>query len=205
MNEDQGRLPPVRHETSLSDAFARRRSERDLDGTALSPTELAGVLAGARHEETGWAYPSAHDLRPVEVRALVRDDEHAVRRCHAFDPRDNTLRRRPHDVPVLLSEAAHDMQPWLDSAPVVLALVAELGPLAEEFETQDPSGLRGRDFVMLEAGALAQCVLLGAAASGIGAVLVAGIRQEACRALLGTSRHVCSLIALGRARTTSSA
>lgn len=197
MDADDTQLPSVCHDTSLGQAFARRRTERAFATTSLSPDHLAGVLSGARHDDTGWAYPSAHDRRPVELSVLVREDAGGVRRSYAFDPTTNRLRLRQSPVQHPLSTVAHDAQPWLDTAPVVLALEADLSPLAAEFAAQDPSGLRGRDFVMIEAGSLAQNLLLGAAISGLGAVLVAGLRQEECRELLSTSRHVCSLIALG--------
>lgn len=190
-------LPSVHHDVPLSRAFARRSTCRDFSRSVLSHRELAGVLVGARRDDAGWAYPSAHNRRPVEVTVLMATSDGAHRLSYAFDPSGNCLRPRGHTLRERLSAVAHDEQPWLDSAPVVIVLEADIGPVASEFESQDPSGLRGRDFVMIESGTLAQNLLLGAAVVGVGAVLVAGLRQEACRDLLGTPRHVCSLIAVG--------
>lgn len=157
-------------------------------------------MVGALRSADGWAYPSAHDRRPLTVRALLAADTPPVRTAYTLDPAGHALHRDGHQIHESLTTLAHDEQPWLDVAPVVLAVEADIGPMAAEFASQDSAGLRGRDFVMLEAGTLVQNILLGAAATGVGAVLVGGLRQEECRALLDTSRHICCLVAIGRPR-----
>lgn len=197
------RLPRTDLDTPLSQAFARRATCRDLTTDPLTDDELAAVLAGARREETGWAYPSAHDLRPVRLLVLGEPEsaDRSGRPVLAFDPAGNSLTATGHVVRRPVSFAVHEEQPWLDVAPVVVALTADLDPVAAEFAAQEATGLRGRDFVMIEAGALAQNLLLGAASAGLGAVLVAGVRQDECRELLDTPDHVVALVALGHPQT----
>lgn len=198
---DEITLPAYTHRASLTTAFTQRATCRDFTGDALSVDEVAAVLSGALRGTNGHAYPSAHDRRPLTVRALVASASRPLRTAYVLDAGSQALRRQAKDVSDPLSTIAYDEQPWLDAAPLVLSLEAGLEPMSREFADQDSSGLRGRDFVMLEAGTLAQNVLLAAAATGLGAVLVGGLRQVACQDVLATDRHVCSLIAVGHPAT----
>lgn len=126
-------------------------------------------------QDGGWAYPSAHDLRTVTL-----DDA------------------GPHVLRDAVEAAAFDEQPWLLHAPLLLVLSADLGRVHVEFDYQDPSGGQARDFAMLEAGCVLQSVLLTCAERGLAAVPVAGLRRPEIQSVLGTSRHVASLIAIGR-------
>lgn len=160
---------------NLQDALRARRSRREFSAEPVAPEEKAALLELARERpDGGWAYPSAHDLRTVTL-----DDV------------------GPHITRDAVAAAAFDEQPWLLHAPLLLALSADLGRAHAEFDYQDPSGAQARDFAMLEAGCLLQSVLLTCADRGLAAVPVAGLRRPAIQNVLGTSRHVVSLIAIG--------
>lgn len=151
-----------------------RRSCREFFDRPVEQAVVEALVGIGGPGAAGWAYPSAHDLRPVSLEPVSEGiDRNAI------------------------EAAVFDQQPWLVQAPVLLAITADLDEPTGEFLEQDPAGLRGRDFVMIEAGALAQTVLLTCTDLGLGAVLVAGVRQAALRQVLGGGRHVVGLVALG--------
>ena len=160
---------------SLSDLFRLRTSCRDFGEGDVATEDVEALLSlGRGDDESGRAYASAHDLRPVSV-SLVPE---------SVDRRE-------------LESAVYDDQPWLVRAPIVLAITADLTRSAGDFAEQDSDGLRGRDFAMIEAGMLAQSIALTCADRGLGSVFVGGVRQEELAAVLGTSRHVVGLVAVG--------
>lgn len=159
----------------LAQLLAQRHSCRHFASTPVAAADIDTLVrVGLPHSKSGWGYPSAHDRRPVRIE-LVGD----------------------HVDRFALEDASFDDQPWIRSAPVILVLTAILGPVMEEFADQDATGLRGRDFVMIEAGLLAQSVLLTCTALGLGSVLVAGVHQQAMQRALDVDRHVIALIAAG--------
>lgn len=161
--------------STLMQLFAWRHSCRHFSSTPVAAADLDTLIrVGQPDSGSGWGYPSAHDRRPVRI-DLVGD--HVDRSA--------------------LEEATFDDQPWIRRAPLLLVLTAELEPVIDEFADQDVTGLRGRDFVMIEAGLLAQSVLLACTALELGSVLVAGVHQPAMQGALNVDRHVIALIAAG--------
>jgi SagB-type dehydrogenase family enzyme len=143
------------------------------------------------------AAPSAHALRPLSLLAAVRDVE-GMRPGLYSAGQDLAASLRNDDITAELEHAVFDDQPWISAAPLVFAITADLASVATHFDEQGPH--RGRDFAMIEAGALAQTLLLQAVDLGLGAVLVAGVRQERLQAVLHSDRHAVALIPIGHPR-----
>lgn len=161
--------------SALQRLLSERRSCRNFTKEPVSVADVETLLHSAQVDpEMGWPHPSAHDLRPVTVDVVPAIVSRTV-----------------------IEAAAFDDQPWLAGGTLLLAITADLRAVSAEFADQDDTGLRGRDFAFIEAGAVAQSLLLTVTALGLGGVLVAGIRQREMQGALNTDRHVVGLIAVG--------
>lgn len=87
-----------------------------------------------------------------------------------------------------------------------LLITAQVETLNDHFAEQPPLGRRGERYALLEAGHISQNTYLAAAELGLGAVLIAGFRDEELSLLSATlfpslppDSQVLGIIALGRA------
>lgn len=188
----------------LSEAVARRRSCRDYAEEPIPLDVLRGVIAaaqGVNGEEGRRTVPSAHALYPLRLYVVAGEVEGLATGIHAVEEAgEGALRlHRKGDARAALEAAALDVQPWLRSAPCIIAICADLAAAAQAFAEQPPYGTRGVRYAHIEAGAAAQMVQLRAAAEGLGSVLVAGFRDEATAAALSLPAPVApvALMCLG--------
>lgn len=162
------KLPPpaTRGETSLEETIARRRSERMFSHKTLT-TGQVGQLLWAAQGITGTAEghslrsaPSAGALYPMEVYALTQDGVYRyVPQKHALEVLEE------HDLRGGLSRACLGQDPVRDAAlDIVICAVYErvTGKYRE----------RGKRYVDMEAGHIAQNVHLQAVAMGLGSVSI---------------------------------
>jgi len=180
-------LPRPELHASLETAIGLRRTVRIFTGAPVSLRQLSALLQfGAGCNDTplpavpggpaaGRVYPSAGSLYPVEVLVRpLRVEELSSRYCR-YQPASHRLVRsddRADDV----SAATQEM---LDSNGIAAASLVML--LWADF-TRPSLGKYGEKayrFVLLEAGHLAQNVLLVAAAVGLAGVPICGFDDEA--------------------------
>lgn len=184
----------------LESLHHRRRSVRRFAADEVTESDLGRVTELLRpHPHAGWSTPSAHDLRPLRYLLVIGEASWTVPGIYSLDPDrpDSWRLLRGGDHRGLLREAVFDDQPWVEAAPLSLAILADLtGPTAE-FRGQDDEDLRGRDFTLFEAGAAAQSIALSVAASGLGTVVVGGVREPTLRQVLHTELHVIALLPIG--------
>jgi SagB-type dehydrogenase family enzyme len=164
------------HAAALVELVAARRSRRVFGARALAAAEVGALLwagQGITSSDGRRAAPSAGNLHPITLTLL---DARGVWR---YLPGEHTLARVGEgDHRLRLSWASHD-QECVALAPAVVAVSAEPGILAGRYTA------RSKRYCALEAGHVAQNVLLMAAALGLEAVPVAAFDDRAVREVLG--------------------
>jgi SagB-type dehydrogenase family enzyme len=155
---------------ALEEALSRRRSVRDFGGRALSAEEIArllwaaqGITERARGLRTA---PSAGAIHPLEVYLVSPDG------VFRYEPASHALARiATGDRRGQLARAALD-QDAVRLAAVDVVLAGAEGKLASKY------GARAERYLFLEAGHVAQNVLLEAVSLGLGSVPVGAFRDD---------------------------
>lgn len=161
---------------SVEQALATRRSTRSFTSDPVSLPELSQLLWAAQgitaapHARTS---PSAGATYPLELYAAT----HAG--CHHYDPDGHRLHLlTQRDLRPSLAEAAGEQSAVAEAA-VVIVITAVLA------RTGTVYGERASRFVAIEAGHVAQNVLLQAVALGLGAVPIGAFDDDRMRQALG--------------------
>ena len=164
-------LPPPREsgEVSVEQALAERRSRREFTQSSLSDEELSQLLWAAQGivgADGGRTAPSAGGLYPLEIFVVRADglqrylpEEHAL-----VEVRDDDLR------PILWQEGLQ--QDVLRDAPCVFLISAVFT------RTRAKYSVSAERYVYIEAGHVAQNMLLQATALGLGAVPIGAFDEE---------------------------
>lgn len=182
---------------SLDDAFRSRRSIREFAPGPLA-FEMVGRLLwaaqGITSSDGGRTAPSAGALYPLDLYAvsadgvfLYRPPQHDLTPVAARDLRDE------------LERAAFG-QASIGDAALVIVITADYSRTATRYGLE-----RGERYVLLEAGHVAQNILLEAVALGLGAVPIGAFDDGAVtRAIdLPASLAPLYLIAVGHKRSTN--
>lgn len=161
--------------TPLHGIIAARRSFRELGPSELAAADVSALLwaaQGITSRGGGRAAPSAGALYPLTLSAV---DARAVWR---YVPAEHAL--RPVEIGDRRAQlaAAAIGQEFVAEAPLVIAVTARPAVLSARY------GRRAERYCMLEAGHVAQNVLLMATALGLAAVPVAAFDDEAVLAVL---------------------
>jgi SagB-type dehydrogenase family enzyme len=185
-------LPP--RETgsvSLETTLARRRSVRRFSDTALSWQEISQLLWAAQGITSGRGFrtaPSAGALYPLEVYAVLAEG------LFHYEPHSHSLSKESEDdLRGSLRRAALN-QPFVEEAPLVLVIAGDYKKTARRY------GDRAERYVILEAGHVAQNVLLQAVALRLGGVPVGAFDDGEVQRVLGLPANLTPLylIPLGK-------
>ncbi|MHC4413795.1 MAG: SagB/ThcOx family dehydrogenase [Planctomycetota bacterium] len=172
------RLPKPAEDSAMSvtEALARRRSHREFKDDALSPEQVSqlcwAALGVTKPSEDFRTAPSAGGLNGMSL--------FVVDRAGVFEylPRPHALRRLSgDDIRKNLQAAALD-QSCVGDAPLCLVIAMNVAHVARKY------GDRAERYCLIEAGHIAQNVLLQATAMGLGGVPVGAFEDEDLTALL---------------------
>lgn len=183
---------------ALDDVLARRRSTRSFSGAPLDEGAVGQLLwaaQGVTSDDGKRTAPSAGARYPIQLFAVTPDRVlHYLPDGHRAEP---TIER---DVRTELRAAALD-QAAIGGASLVVVVTVVPARTAEKY------GDRGRRFVDLEAGHVAQNLLLEATALGYGSVPIGSFDDVAVTALLGlpAGYEPRYLVAIGPPREVPSA
>jgi SagB-type dehydrogenase family enzyme len=161
---------------SLAATIRQRRSVRDFEERILTWAEI-GQLAWAGQGITREARrlrstPSAGALYPIELDVITRNGVFRYQvTAHAL------LQRAIGDVRTQLARAAYG-QDWLAGAPCVFCVAAATARTARKY------GARAERYVQLEAGHVAQNLLLMAVSSGFAGTPVGAFEDNAVARIL---------------------
>ena len=172
---------PRRRRESLWSAIEQRRSARAFDGSALQLPTLAallhagyGTLDGGRR-----TVPSGGALYPLELYVFAGRVAALTASVAHFDPERRVLEVLcERDVWTELDEASA-LPGLLERAAAVVVVSAVF------WRTRFKYGQRGYRFALLEAGHVAQNMLLAAATLGVAALPLGGFYDDRVDALLG--------------------
>jgi SagB-type dehydrogenase family enzyme len=194
------RLPDV----TLAAALLARRSERSFGPGDVTLAELATVLhagygvtrpATADDPQPLRAVPSGGALYPLEVYALLARVQGAEPGLYHFDPVRHVLEVRTAASPF---EALREASIYPE---IVAGCAATLLVTGVFWRSRFKYGLRGYRFVLLEAGHLAQNVLLVCAALELAAVPLGGFYDRSVDRVLGAdgvNESILYAVCLGR-------
>jgi len=177
-----GASPPL--DASLAHALAARRSTRTFAKSPLALGDLAALLrAGYGVTEEGVqplrTAPSGGALYPLELTVAARRVDGLEPGLYHFDPLDDVLEHVREGAVAIAATT-----PFADVAAGAAAVVVISGVF---WRSRFKYGLRGYRFVLLEAGHIAQNMLLAAAALGLAAVPLGGFYDRRVDELLGVN------------------
>lgn len=173
--------PRERGGSSLEETIASRRSIRSFTSASVTLHELSQLLwaaQGITARPDARTSPSAGATYPLELYAATRNG------CHHYQPDGHRLHRlTDRDLRSSLAEAAYGQTAIRDAA-VVIIITAVLA------RTSTTYGERASRFVAIEAGHVAQNVLLQAVALGLGGVPIGAFDDDHLRRALGADPHL---------------
>ena len=183
--------PRLTGSVSLEEAIARRASVRELAPELLGSEEISQLLWAAQGITRDWggrSAPSAGALYPLEL--YLATPEGVFR---YLPDGHRTARVSERDLRARLAGAAYG-QEAVEQAPAVVVVTADHARCRAKY------GASAVRFVTLEAGHVAQNLLLEAVALGLAAVPVGAFDADELRAVLGlpVSRDPVYLVGVGR-------
>lgn len=181
-------------EMSLADAIAARRSVRAFDGTPLTTDEVLQLCwAGQGVTDAGEglrASPSAGALYPIELYIVTPDGV-----GHYRPKKHGVVRHLEGDLRAALQDASIDQEMIGESgACVVIAAVVER--VARKY------GRRAERYCTIEAGHVAQNMLLQATVLGLGSVPIGAFEDRKVAGVLKLPKghRPTYVLAIGHAR-----
>jgi SagB-type dehydrogenase family enzyme len=184
--------PDARSAVPVEEALARRRSTRSFTDAPLTPRDLSQLLWAAQGvtAPTGdRTSPSAGAIHPLELYVATSDG------CHHYQPSGHRLEPiTARDLRPSLAAAAHG-ETALQQAAAVIVITAVLPRTTARY------GERAWRYVLLEAGHVAQNLLLQAVALGLGAVPIGAFDDQRLGEAIGAAdRTPLYLVAVGHPR-----
>ncbi len=189
---------PLPCDVSLSRAFDLRATRREFAAQPLGVAVVATLLDAA-YGVRGSArrtVPSGGALYPLEVLIAVRDVDGLPRGVHRYDAALHALEEQTFDDPWAALEAACPFPGLFAGAACAFLLLAVFG------RTRFKYGQRGYRFALLEAGHVAQNVVLAAAALDVAALPLGGYydaQVDAVAGADGVEESVVYVVVLGTA------
>ena len=182
-------LPECTHPgMSLEEALRLRRSVRHFSATPLTTAQVGQLLFAAQGQVEDAdgrplrTAPSAGGTYPMELIVAVRDVAGLDAGLYRYLPEVHGLRLcAAGDVSTELMHACLS-QPWVARAQAVVIVTGSPERIRPRY------GDRSAQYIFLEAGHLAQNLLLQATALGLGAVPVGSFTEERLQALLHLDR-----------------
>jgi SagB-type dehydrogenase family enzyme len=178
--------PPTAATASLESALQQRRSVRAFGHTAVSAAELStlltsaygvtGALATTDGAQPLRSVPSGGALFPLELYACVCSVAEIEPGIYHYDPLGSVLETVSTGAPDLCGASPY--RELVETAAVVIVLAAVF------WRSRFKYGLRGYRYVLLEAGHVAQNVVLAASALELASVPLGGFYERPLDALL---------------------
>jgi SagB-type dehydrogenase family enzyme len=193
---------PLEPPRGFTEVLQARRSEREFGAEAITLAELATVLHAAYGVTGEWGgqplrtVPSGGALYPLELYAVVARVEEVEPGLYHFDPPRRALEVLRRGSSPLESLLAASIYPEIVEGSAVTLLITGMF-----WRSRFKYGLRGFRFTLLEAGHLAQNVLLMCTALQLGATPLGGFYDRPVDEVLrvdGVNESVLYVVCLGR-------
>jgi SagB-type dehydrogenase family enzyme len=195
--------PPIEPTARFTEIMHARRSERRFGADPITLAELAtvlnagyGVTAGGAGEQALRTVPSGGALYPLELYAVLARVEGIEAGLYHLDPMRSALEALRRGSSTLESLVAASIYPEIVETAAVTLIVTGMF-----WRSRFKYGLRGYRFALLEAGHLAQNILLSCTALELAATPLGGFYDRAVDELLGidgVNESILYLVCLGR-------
>lgn len=182
--------PNLKGSMSIEEALAKRRSIRSFQDRLLTLNQISQLLwaaQGITEPQRGLrTAPSAGATYPYEVYFVTKEG------VFRYIPQGHkVIKVKSGDVRESLAQAAYGQQ-WIRQAPLTIILSAIFSRTTQRY------GERGRMYVYIEAGHIAQNVHLQAVGLGLGSVPVGAFDPESVKKAGGIAEgEVVYLIPVG--------
>ncbi len=184
MNEQKIILsdPIKESEFSIEEALEKRRSVRDFKDEELNKKEISQLLwaaQGTTKEETGFrTAPSAGGTYPLETYLIVRKIEGLDSGVYRYISKDHSLIKvKDKKISSELASAALG-QSFIEVAPVNIVIAADYKRTTDRYDD------RGKRYVYMEAGHVAQNIYLQCESLNLGTVVVGAFDDEKVKEIL---------------------
>ncbi len=176
-------------EESFEALLRQRGSCRDYAAQAVALEAVLCTLdagQGLRTDDAKRTAPSAHALYPLTLFVIARHVSALSAGVYEYAPSTRQLQHTGIEIEAgkLLSVSLAEDR-WLEEAPAIIVIAADLRLALDSFRDQQADGMRGRRYVDFEAGAVAQNMALSVASRGLGGVVVMGIDEQLLKRQLG--------------------
>lgn len=195
-------LPVPGEAGGLTGLLMARRSMREYSAGDLTLPELGRLLwagQGVSHSSEKRTAPSPHALYPLSLFLVAAEVAAVEAGLYAYLPRAHALDPVGYgDLRKELYDAALEDQPWVRDCAALIVVAGDVAGAEAEFSGQPPDGKRGRRYIYMEAGAVAQNIALQAAELALGTVLVGGFDDHLVKRCLGIEPEPLVVMPLGR-------
>lgn len=176
--------------TAIEEVFKNRRSVRKFSGEPISLSVLAKVLSlgdgiseiSTQPDGTEWylrTSPSPGALFPIDIYCIVFNVQELDPGLYFYNPLQNSLEYlKEHDFTKELQEATY-LHETISQASACIVMSAVMPRINFKY------GERAYRFALLEAGHIAQNLLLAAQAESLGGLAVGGFLDDKVNAILG--------------------
>ena len=191
--------PDLTGKTTLEATLARRRSVRNFSQAALTLAEISQLLWAGQGITSPSGYrtaPSAGALYPLQLYVATGRVESLPAGVFGYEPSKHVLRRAGQgDRRDRVARAALS-QTWIGDSGAIVAVAAIMRRTTRKY------GERGRRYVYMEAGHVAQNICLQAVALDLGATPVGAFRDDEIRRALDMAPDAepLYLLPIGRRR-----
>ena len=173
--------PSVTGSTPLEQLLAHRRSIRGYHTTALELAEIGQLLwaaQGITDLQGLRTAPSAGALYPLELYVVTGRIEGLAQGVYHYDPRHHQLKKTSDDDRRDALTRAALSQGWIKPAPAVIVFTADYDRTTRKY------GKRGKRYVHIEVGHVAQNLFLQSESLGQATVVVGAINDDEVARLL---------------------
>lgn len=179
--------PRLKGEISLEEVLAKRRSVREFTSGPLTLKEVSQLLwsaQGITEPRSGKrTAPSAGARYPIKVYLVVGNVENVKPGVYRYEPQKHQIVEvKEGDMRELLSVASLG-QPWIKNGAIDLVIVGIYEITTKKY------GERGIRYVYMEAGHVAQNILLQAEALNLGAVPVGAFYDNEVKKILNLNEN----------------
>ena len=191
--------PRTKGRTSLEEALSQRRSMRSYTTDRLSLEDVSQLLwaaQGITSKDVRRTAPSAGGLYPMEIYMAVGRNTvgELGQGVYHYNPKAHALRKvKDVDLREDIGVAAVG-QGWIARAPAVFVVTGVVGRTARKY------GPRAQRYVFMEAGHVAQNVLLQATVLDLGGTPVGAFHDTDLRKVIGLGSEYlpCYVIPIGK-------
>jgi len=188
-------LPRYSSKTSVEYAIKQRRSIREYKPEAITLADLSQLLWAAQGitSQKGFrSSPSAGALYPLQIYIVVGNLVDLPKGVYRYLSENHTLESlTDKDIRKELAKASYD-QSYIQNSSVDIIIAANYKKTTKKY------GKRGKRFVYMEAGHVAENIYLQCVSLGLGTVSVGGFQDKKIKSILKINDDPLYIMPVGK-------